>query len=450
MSFGQFNREWIAAMQTERDRILARGALAKVEAFVLEHRAHKTPVLPYPLIFDQREYDRLVSAGRAIVSAQSKILRHLCATRSRAEILEMFDAPQAMAPFVDWDELVEGKYAIARFDIIPSRESFYFCELNSDSSVSGFEMFDCFKLYADTMDWPLAEGQHAPHEDIVRLIKRAVEEKGLDRVAICDWSKYRNLGYFGFDILHRYVQRALPGLDVRLVYENSYPQDWLEPDMGRRTLVYRGFMYPDMDDGGVFFGRLWDSGATIINTFETEIRTNKGWFAMFFEPKYRHLLNADELLATERHVPRTFALNALNLPLALRRKSEYVFKLDRSSGGEGVLMGAEHTADELRTAMAVRGIEHWTAQQLIPFEGLDLPRGAAFEMSRHNLVFGLYLIDGTASGVLVRASNVSKVVNVTRDVAASVWSAPMTPAARADQLARIRAGSYASGEVVAR
>jgi len=171
---------------------------------------------------------------------------------------------------------------------------------------------------------------------------------------------------------------------------------------------------------------------------------------MFFEPKYRHLLNADELRATEHYVPHTFALNALNLPLALRRKSEYVFKLDRSSGGEGVLMGAEHTADELRTAMAARGIEHWTAQRLIAFEGLDLPRGAGFEMSRHDLVFGLYLIDGSASGVLVRASNVSRVVNVTRNVAASVWSVPMTPAARADQLARIRARSDAPGEVVVR
>jgi hypothetical protein len=256
------------------------------------------------------------------------------------------------------------------------------------------------------------------------------------RVLVCDWSRYRGTNQFAFDFLQEALKQALPHLDVRMGYENDYPEEWLQPGSGSDLLVYRGFMYADMDDDGRFIKRICDSGAMVINTFETEIRSNKRWFALLHDAACQRLLDAEELRAVERFVPRTVAIDRGNVDALLAQKDQYVFKLNCSSGGRGVYFGNEHSADELQAVFAKQGPEHWTAQAPIDSTTIDLP--CADEASAaHRLVLGLFLVDGHASGVNVRASKHSRVVNVSLGVASCLWASPSTPDTYQSLLARL-------------
>ena len=74
-------------------RIVEGGALEKVQGLLTSVRAHKMPILPIPLSFDSETFERLVSAGWLVSSAQTRILRHLCDIHSRSEVLRLFGVP---------------------------------------------------------------------------------------------------------------------------------------------------------------------------------------------------------------------------------------------------------------------------------------------------------------------------------------------------------------------
>src|SRR5215510_12137351 len=403
MNFATYIRPWLEEMRAQKDCVLRRGALDKVQLLMKDQNAHKTPILPIPLAFDRAAFESLAAAGVLLLSAQTKILQHLLQHGTRADLLRRFEIPESMEPTVDWDELIKGSYVISRFDIVPSPSGFYFCELNCDSSVGGPEVADCLDVYCNALRWPLTEHMESPQQSSVRLLRRAAQERGLRRIVLCDWHTNRGSGYFGFDLLRQHLTRAFPELEIHLVYDNEYRAAWLDPAQGRRTLVHRGFMYQDITDGGAFMCRLRESGATIINTFETEVRMHKCWFAMFCDPAYHPLLSAAERDAIARYVPYTVAVSRDNLPDLLRDKADLVFKIGTSYGGDGVLMGADHTEDQIRAAIEARGPGSWTAQKAIPFDGIELPFTSEFEFISHHVVFGLYLIDGRASGLTVRA-----------------------------------------------
>ncbi|WP_394826714.1 hypothetical protein [Pendulispora albinea] len=441
MNFATYNRPWLEEMQAQVPYIRRSGALERLQSLLVEQGAHKTPLLPIPLSIDKRTFDALATAGLNLLSAQTKILRYLHGRCSRAEMLRRFDMPETMEPVVDWDELLVGAHTICRADVLPSNDGYYFCELNPDSSVGGTEVSDCLQVLCNGLRWPLTETMESPQQATVQLLRRVVEQKGLQRIVLCDWTANRGSGYFSFDLLRKHLARALPELEIHLVYHTEYPEAWLTPEEGRRTLVHRGFMYNDMDDGGAFVHRLVNSGATIINTLETEMRMHKSWFSMFCDPAYHHLLTAGEVESIARYVPHTVAVNRDNLEELLRRKADLVFKLGASYGGEAVLIGANHSADALREAIAAKGLKLWIAQKAIVFDGIDLPYTSDFQFTRHNVVLGLFLIDGRASGVTVGASHGSKVVNIHTGKAGYSWAVPMTAEEQARYLTAMRHGN---------
>lgn len=438
MNFATYNRPWLEEMRAQKAYITRSGVFDKVRTFVAEQQAANSRLLPIPLLFDRHTFEVLAAAGLLIMSAQTKILQHLQQQSSRAELLRRFDFPETMEPIVNWDELISDPHTISRLDVVPSNDGYQFCEFNPDSSVGGTEVADWLQLVSDALQWPLAENMASPQHATVGLFRRVIEENRLQRLVICDWSANHGNGYFGFDLLRGHLKRAMPELEIHLIYENEYQEAWFDPREGRRTLVHRGFMHQDMTDGGAFVRRLCDSGATIINTFETDLRMHKGWFAMFCDARYHHLLTTAEIDAIKQYIPHTVAVSRDNLDDLLRRKAELVFKLNVSSGGDGVLMGADHSAEQLRGLVEAKGLERWSAQQAIAFDGLDLPFSSDLEFTRHNVVLGIYVIDGTASGMMVRASSRSKVVNVASGTGGYTWAVPVTPEEQARYLAAVR------------
>lgn len=430
--FAAVNEPWISAFHRASDALQELGTADAVREFASRRRGDRCLPVPYPLTIAREDYDRLTTVAAQLQSAQARILRHLLETKSGGELLTMFGLPSSLGDYVDWDAMLHGRDVIARFDVLPAGDRFWFCELNSDSSIGGFELYDCIAVYARTLDWPLLRGQRSPAEDVAGVLQAAASRSRPSRIALCDWSGSRDAGVFDFSLLLEYVRAALPDIEVRLVYEDDYPEEWLRPQAGADTIVYRCFMHDDMNDGGALYRRLLDSGATVINTFETEIRSHKGWLALFFDERYRRLLSSQELDAIDGYVPATFALTAERLGDALARKDEYVFKLDRGCGGVGVVMGTDVSSRKLEASLRAHGLHRWVVQRYV--EADAVPFGQEPSPSLQRIVLGLYLIDGSASGLMVRSSASSKIVNVTSgESTGSSWCVP-TSARRRDEL----------------
>lgn len=441
MRFAKNNEDWISLVASKRGYVMRSGAIKRVERFLSSHHAHAEPFQTTPLLFDREEYDSLVAAGRLLLMAQQKILKFLLATQSRHDVSEMFDVSETISRFINWENLVVGDHCIARFDIVPERQGYWFCEINWDATVAGFEHFECMREYAEQLDWPLTRGQMPPHLSIVKLISRVASTLDLTNVAICDWSSYRNKGLFDFEILWQTVKTSLPNLDVRLLYEDNYPESWLSPENGSKTLFYRGFMISDMSDSG-FMERVRTSKATIINTFESDIRSNKRWFAMFHDESFKHLLSEEERDVIRRYVPETVFVNESNLEYVLREKNRIVFKVNRSSGGNGVLVGAEYDAAALRDRLLDVGLDKWTAQKLIEAEQIKLPDDKREGLTDGRSVLGIYLIDDIPGGVSVRTSSTSRIVNVSQGSASCWWAIPLSASEKDNLISAVTAPRY--------
>jgi hypothetical protein len=429
------NRDWVAAMHEPGPRQALRRALPDMRAFADDLGAHRFRLLPYPLTIDQDDHNRLATAARVLVDAQSTILRHLVATTDRADILTRFGLPTSLAPAIDWAELTAGERIIARLDVLPSADGYQFCEMNIDSSISGFEILDCLTVLCRRLGWSLLDATASPQRDVAALVGRVARDRGVDRVVLCDWNSRIGIGYFGFDLLRDHIATAVPELPVRLVYHGDYRDEWLRD--GTATLVYRGFMHADVDDP-TFVDRLVDSGATVLNLFESEIRSHKGWFAMFWDDRYRHLLDIATRDTITTYVPYTVDVTSRNRPGLVASRDELVFKLARSSGGRDVLVGQNHTAAELTARLRQAGPREWVAQRHVETSRLVLASDAESAPRPHHVVLGLYLVDGAASGLLLRTSATSAVVNVTGSAAAG-WVVPVTAEERRRHLDELRA-----------
>jgi len=424
VNFAEFNKEWISRISACRDKLHERNASGKVRAFLDSYDGHAFHILPIPAVFRREDYEALVDAGRTLLSAQTKIIRHLCDALGREGVLRLFRVPAGMVPLIDWDELIQGDRIVSRFDVVPADDGYYFCEINTDSSVAGSEIFDCLQVFADALDWSLADGFHSPNADKAQLVRKLVVQKGLERVLIFGLHMYEHLGFPSFELEKAYFQAALPDIAVDIVDEFTYPEALLLPEHGAKTLVYRIGVYEDMTCQDLL-ERMVASGATIVNTFESAIRMDKAWFSLFHDARYQAVLDAREIAAIRLYVPYTFHLAETELDSVLAAKDGYVFKLNHSYGGAGVLLGLEHDAAALRAELLKRGIDNWIVQRLISFRGIDMPQDDSFEPATHNLVLAFFLIDGKAGGMMVRASRSSRVVNVSQGTAKMVWAVPV-------------------------
>jgi hypothetical protein len=433
MSFLDQNADWMNHLRRQAAQPGPVAAAQSVKDYLQAHGATREPYAPLPLLIDKADFDALAAAGAALLSAQGKILQALCSQLSRPELMDLFGLPRAFESQIDWNKLVPGEQLITRFDIVPTSDGYRFCEINCDTTVGGFEFCDCHKLYAQQAGLPVLADLTAPHQHIAELLAALAARHGFKRLLVCEWSSFRNTGRFGFDYLCGFLQLELPHLEVRMAHEDAYPGDWLREGEAADMLVYRGFMFEDMNDGGAFLTRLQRSGATIVHTFETEIRSNKRWFQMFGDARFQHLLSPAERAAIRDYVPATLAVTADNLDSLLQHKASYVFKLNNSNSGRGVLLGAEHGREELLTLITAQGAGEWTVQPVLDSVELALPEfddSASPGSAPHRLVLGLYLVDGRASGVNVRASKRSRIVSVNLGTGYWLWACPLGAQAR--------------------
>lgn len=424
------NDEFMDAVIARRSRFVEGGGRRIAQEWLDSIGARLYVALPQPLLFDLDDYAMLGRAANALLSAQLKIVRHLVQTQTREYLLDLFHVPDRMAPFIDWEKFQHGAMTIARMDIVPTRDGYRFCEFNVHSAVGGGESFGCCRRICEASGLPLDDGARSPDYDLAEFYARIARERGIDRIVILDSVMHSQLGYPRHDDLTALLQKMNPGCEIANHREDTYPREWLDPEQGKRTLIHRMFTFDEITDDCAFFERLWNSGATITNTFEAELRMSKLWLSLLCEKQYRTLLDDSECAVIDAFLPHSFALTEHNLSAALEKKDRYVFKFNFSYGGEGVLIGASTPVRSLEHEIRSRGVRNWICQEFVEARTIRMPYDDSDDVADHALVLGLYMTDGKPNGFFVRGSASSKVVNLTNGAGKMAWGLILDTAAR--------------------
>jgi hypothetical protein len=307
--------------------------------------------------------------------------------------------------------------ALPGADIIPTEAGYYFCELNHFSGVGAGESYHSAHAFAELLNRPVAGV--SPFRQLAHLYVTQCRPAGLTRVVVLDTPQHRAQGFGEHVMLKRYLRLMAPDLETSYHDEHTYPPHWLRPDEAKRTLVHRLVTHDDTPDGGAFLALLRDRGATVSCMFEAELKMHRRWFSLLCDPGYQHLLDAEELATIEQYVPHTYDLHPGNLDAAVADKDRLVFKRSYTYGGKGVLIGEEHPPGPLHALLTADG-SAWVAQRRVPTSSLDL-RAADGGTATFRFVLGMFLYGEHASGLLVRASARSHVVNVSQGGGAS-WA----------------------------
>lgn len=440
MNFSTFNQPWIQTLLANKAQVLASGGVAQARAFLDRYQGDAWQLLPLQLVMPESDYQVLSEAAKALLSAQTRLLRHMMATEGRVGIMRRFQISEDMAALMDWDELVKGEHLVSRFDILPHADGYVFCEMNVDPSVGGAELFECGQMALEALGLDLMNEQVSPCLSRARMVQRWVQQRQLTRVIVFGLQMYDGDDFPTFDLEQEQFAALLPGVQVDVVDEYSFPEELLQPGAGKHVLIYRIGVYEDMTPFcRQQFARMQASGATIINAMESEIRMDKSWFSLFHQPKWHTLLSPVEQSAIRRFVPYTSSLTDSNLNAVIEEREHYVFKLNQSYGGAGVLMGNEHGAGELLARLQAAPLAQWTVQQRVQVSSLTMPADETFEPVPHQLVLGLFVMDTQPGGLWVRASRHSQIVNVSQGSARVCWAVPVTALERDRQLAMLGA-----------
>ncbi len=442
--FQRFNEELIEAAIASRERI--ERLLPEQDARMRREGGHRYLLLPLNFVFPEGDCARLGEAAAALMSIQTKVLHHLHESIGREGILRTFRVPEAMQRFVNWEELLEPETVVSRFDILQAEDGSYrFCEFNIDSCIGAAEIFEFAAEYFSELgvDVPRSLDVSPPLKDLGALLAQTAARRGITRIVIFDWSVgggSGGKGYMSFERMRGHIARAVHPIPVFIADEKTCEEEWLTPEEARRTLFYRGFLMDEMDDGGAFFDRLKALGATVINTYEAEIRMDKGWFVLLHDEAIRQLLTPRERELIDAYLPYTCDVDRDNAASLIERKARYVFKEKHSFGGKGIHFGDETPAEELRVLFD----EHpgaWTAQEVVPLAPTLFPFDAGFRSEPQKVVFGLYLYGSRVNGMLLRASTRSRIVNVTAGNARLAWAFSASERTRAELVSSLREAS---------
>lgn len=426
-TFQQFNQELIDAVTESREQIERTSLLQEQDARMLAEGGHRYHLLPLHFVFPEGDSVRLGEAAAALVGIQTKVLRQMHDSIGREGILRTFRVPAGMQRFVNWEELLEPETLVSRFDILQAEDGSYrFCEFNIDSCIGAAEIFEYAADYFSELgvDVTRVLGVSPPLRDLAALLAQTAARRGITRIVIFDWSVgggSGGKGYMSFERMRGHIARAVHPIPVFIADEKTCEPDWLTPEEARRTLFYRGFLMDEMDDGGAFLDRLMALGATVINTYEAEIRMDKAWFTLLHDETVRQRLTPRERDLIDAYLPYTCDVDEGNAPSLIERRSRYVFKEKHSYGGKGIVFGDATPAEEL-TALFRDHPGAWTAQEVVPIAPAAFPADAELRSVPQKVVFGLYLYGTRVNGMLFRASTRSSIVNVTAGNARIGWA----------------------------
>lgn len=427
--FESLNQTLVSLLATPAARSRSDAACRDLRRRIDAEGGHLVKLMPQPLFFDRLEASAISHAAAQLVRIQTRIIHDLLAQLGREGFLDRFSVPENMRRFVNWDELCDPQCLVGRVDFLMSDRGYRFCEFNVDSSAAGAELFDIGGDYFRHLGSTPNETIRAPLADLADLLARNARRQGAARIVLFDWSAgggSAGKGYFSFDRMRDYVAAATD-IPVFIADERSFDPAWLSPEHAPDTLVFRACMIMDMDDEGAFLGRMLDAGCKVFSTFESEIRTDKAWFALYHDERIKFRLPEADQALIEAVIPHTLQVHTGNLVDLLDRKDRLIFKRCRSFGGAGTVIGATTDAKSLRETLLTGGLETWIAQEMVESRRISFPHEPGGAAEPHEMVFGLYVYGDRHNGVMVRGSTISKIVNVSSGLAGAGWALCVDP-----------------------
>lgn len=398
---------------TERTQTAGREAVtdpwldARIDAYRTRYAGVKIQPLRKAVPLRIPELAQIREAIPNLLTAQQTLLRHFLSERGPAGTLEFFGVPGDLSRWMSvlTDPGIDPP--ILRVDVLPLPDGrARICEINIDSCVGVAEAADLFRLEQ------LRHGeipQQTPYEHLAVLVGQELARLGGDKVCLFDWTHYQASGWFTLDRLKDTIATALPGVEVFLANELGGVER-----VDARTVVFRIFPSADAYTDPALTAELFGRAGHVLTDFSSDLLSSKLWMAVYHDDRYRGLLTEEMRDAIDRTVPWTTRADASNLDSLLESKDRYFFKSATDFGGRGVMAGHSTPEDEIRKRILDDGSGGWVAQEKCETASLEVhPLDAPAPVTGTG-VLGLYRFGRQWSGVMVRASADTDVVNVTR------------------------------------
>ncbi len=401
MNFFDFNNDWIITLEKNKRKIHQAKVNDKIATYENNLGAYRYHVAPYFFLFDEKHFNELSCAIEHIMEAQRKIVKRICKIKKHEEILEYFNLPTDMKDLIDWQELQDGQYTFGRFDVLPHKYGYKFCEFNVHAAVGGIDMFDCYSIFRSKLQLPNIVERYSPFIDMASVVGKILKNGSYKRIVLLDWSTHSKAGYPHISYMKSYIEEICNDIPIIYCTEESYDASWLDPDEGKKTLVLRAFTYGDTNDRGLFIKKLKKSQATLFSDFESEIKMNKKWFAIFWEKEYQSILNDDERNTIKKYIPYTTVLDCHNFERIMNKKDKYIFKITNSYGGDNVFLGKDYSKKEILKKLTEKKLSNWVCQKVVDLPDLVASHDESGDPELHKVVLGIYVSSNQSNGVFL-------------------------------------------------
>lgn len=376
-----------------------------------------------PFLFAEKEFRELIQAADHIRDAQIAIARKIYDQVGLNRMLDRFGVNREIEPFIQLDDLFDKTRMIGRFDVIPGREGYKFCELNVDSPLCCSEDFEFMEEYRRAIGIAGVAGVGSPFDDTLELIRSRCGSEKLGKLVILDHSKYKaENGYFPTSFNLKKIDEKFRGLDVEILTENEFREYRLKNNCTESlTVVFRLFIYEDIEGEVGTLGAIFQDSDIFINSFVSEILTSKVWFSELWDPENLKVLDEEQCRSIKKYIPYTTKVNTHNLDYLLREKDSLVFKEVQSNSGKGVYLGKELTEEKLAKKLDEMDCSKLVVQQLVEHDPVSIPNDKGCN-ELYSVVLGLHFSADKYSGMLVRAGTNSGVINVGSGAGGSSWA----------------------------
>lgn len=379
----------------------------------------KIDTLNFPLLIDYYDYEGLCKAAKILRTIQKKLLKYLLSRWAKNIILQFFNCDPGLEFFIDWKRLENGDEQMCRFDIIPSTNGYKFCEINADSSIAGFKLCEITNLILKHNNLKNYYTEVSPLQNLTEYLRTIITREKVKTLIVFGLSKYLMEGSGTVKHTYAYFKNCFKELKVILITEKDFEQ--VIPTLpDNKKIIFRIGPYDDISDQ-ILLQNMFDTKAIIINSFETEIFSNKKWFSIFNNTIFHKMLTKEELATLNKYIPKTEEITSRNIPYLLKNKDKYVFKANISFGGKGIIFGDESSEKDLEKVL-FKNHSNWTAQEKIISEKINFSKNH----NNFNVVLGLYYINKNCSGLLVRLNSANRVVSGSLNGTKVGWALKMS------------------------
>lgn len=392
------------------------------QRLVAKEDGHLVAAYPFPVFLPFEYYRELQDASDNLLGIQYKMLKKIIDTMPPEEILNLFSIPAYLKTFIDWERLYSAPPTLGRMDIVFDDDGRpLICEFNIDSSIGGGDFYAYIEHAKTAVPGLFPEGCHFDsfYESLAGHLIALAEEHDKSEIGLFMWHTWLHKGLYNYRYLMDHVEAK--GFKICKITESDIKNG---KNFMENKLMFRALAKEHMVDDLDFMKNLFDRGMYLISDFGDEIYCSKIWYGLLCDETYAAGLTLNEKKMIATYIPHTRLIDKENLNELIKEKNHWIFKPVDAYGGKGILIGEETIEDEIRKGIK----EHertWIAQEFIKGSEILLPDGENRDYLKFHAVFGLFKVAKEYSGMSLRLSNATKIVNISGGKSLAAWAIPV-------------------------